>query len=203
MSNSLGKLKYGQEYFDYLISRGFIRTLVRKLYLKDIRKYCIGRTIDFGCGTGSLLAMLPQGSIGYEINDVAVNYCRLKRLEVEHYDPETDDYELKMVSENKYSSFTMNHVLEHLNDSQAVIRKIFRSCYRLGIKRIVFTVPGSKCFRFDETHQTFVDKPYFQNNGLLEDLHYKMTFSAYFPFNIKGVDRYFRHNELRMVFDKR
>ena len=203
MNNFSAKSEYGQEYLDYLRSRGFVRTLVRRLYLRDIRKYCIGRTIDFGCGIGSLLAMLGEGSIGYDINDVAVTYCRVKGLDVENYSPQMDDYQLNMVPANTYVSFTMNHVLEHLENSYLVIKKIFNGCHRLGIKRIVFTVPGSKCYKNDETHRTFVNKQYFKEHGLLETEFYKLTLSKYFPFNATGVDRYFTHNELRMVFEKR
>jgi SAM-dependent methyltransferase len=186
-----------------LRSRGFFRTLIRTLYLRDIKKYCIGETIDFGCGTGSLLAILPVGSIGYEINDIAVKYCRSRGLDVEYYVPEFDNYQLDAVPENKYTSFTMNHVLEHLENSHLVLNKLFKTCRRLGIQRIVLTVPGSKCFRQDETHRTFVNRQYLEDRGMLENQYYKLILSKYFPFNAKGIDRYFTHNELRMVFDNR
>ena len=67
---------YSREYFEYLRNRGSLRKSIRKFYLRDIRKYCIGKSIDFGCGTGELLAMLPAGSAGFEINRVAVEFCK-------------------------------------------------------------------------------------------------------------------------------
>jgi SAM-dependent methyltransferase len=202
MNESIEEI-YAQEYFDYLKNRGFIRKFVRKFYLRDIQKYCIAKTIDFGCGTGQLLAMLPDGSVGYEVNKVVIDYCKSKGLHVEYYNPELDDYEFNMIHEEKYSTFTMNHVLEHIENSSEVINKIFRSCTRIGIKRIVFTVPGIKGFQSDKTHRTFIDMKYLSDNGLLNNQYFKLKISKYFPVNMEKFSQYFMHNELRIVFDKR
>lgn len=194
---------YSQEYFEYLHNRSAIRKMVRTVYLNNIRKYCIGKTIDFGCGIGELLKMLPEGSVGFEVNKVVVEYCKKNNLNVNLYVPETDNYDFKMIQPGMYHSFTMNHVLEHLPDSFRVIGKIFESCHRLKIKRIVFTVPGLKGFQMDKTHETFIDEEYFRKNGLLENRFYTLSTSHYFPFNLASVGRAFRHNELRLVFDER
>lgn len=194
---------YSQEYFDYLNNRSAIRRLVRKVYLNNIRKYCVGKTIDFGCGIGELLKLLPDGSVGYEVNKVVVDFCRKKGLPVELYVPEADNYYFKMIEPGKFSTFTMNHVLEHLKNSYETINKIFESCKRLGIQRIIFTVPGVKGFQMDRTHETFIDLSYFTEHGLLNNHYYKLKTTFYFPFNSTSAGRYFRHNELRLVFNER
>ena len=194
---------YSQEYFEYLRNRGSLRKFIRRFYLRDIRKYCMGKTIDFGCGTGELLSMLPAGSVGLEINRVAVEFCKSQGLDVRQYHLGEDDYRFEMITKGDYNTFTMNHVLEHIENSNAIIQKIFESCNRLGIKRIVFTVPGHKGFRSDKTHITFIDKKYFENNGLLDNKYYHLIISKYFPVNSAKFSRYFTHNELRLVFDKR
>jgi len=194
---------YAQEYFDYLQKRILFRKLIRRFYLKNIKSYCIGATIDFGCGVGELLAMLPKGSAGFEVNKVAVGYCISKGLDVQLYIPEDDNYTFNSIGKGRYSTFTMNHVLEHLENANLVIEKIFASCYRLGIRRIVFTVPGQKGFRLDKTHRTFINKQYFLENGLLENEFYQLKLSRYFPLNVAAFGKYFRHNELRLVLDKR
>ncbi len=193
---------YAQEYFTYLHERGWVRKLIRKLYLRDILNYCKGRTIDFGCGTGELLRILPEGSMGLEVNSTAVHFCQSQGLNVKLYDPVKDDYRFDMIIQGNYKSFTMNHVLEHIENSHEVINKLFSACFRLGIERIVFTVPGTKGFQSDKTHVTFLDKKFFADHGLLENEFYKIRVSKYFPVNNSLFGHYFTHNELRLVFDK-
>jgi 2-polyprenyl-3-methyl-5-hydroxy-6-metoxy-1,4-benzoquinol methylase len=106
---------YSQDYFNYLHNRSTFRKKVRSFYLNDIKKYCIGKTIDFGCGVGELLKILPENSIGFEINKVVVDYCRKNGLNVKLYVPGEDNYEFKMIKPGQYETFTMNHVLEHLD----------------------------------------------------------------------------------------
>ena len=200
MENTIGEL-YSNEYFEYLNNRSKIRKLVRQMYLHDIRKYCKGKTIDFGCGIGELLKILPNGSIGFEVNSVVVEFCKSQGMAVQLYEPGLDNYNLSMVDTSSFSTFTMNHVLEHLENSNVVIEKLFISCHRLGISRIVFTVPGYKGFLSDKTHVTFIDMKYFMENKLLDNPHYKLYLSKYFPINLPIVSQYLTHNELRMVFD--
>ncbi len=202
MEDSIDKV-YSNEYFDYLNNRSKIRRLVRQLYLHDIRKYCIGKTIDFGCGIGELLRILPKGSIGFEVNRVVVDFCTSQGMAVQLYRPEIDNYGLSQVENSTYSTFTMNHVLEHLDNSNLVIEKLFESCYRLGISRIVFTVPGHKGYLSDKTHITFIDRKYFNEHNLLNNPFYKLSHSKYFPINMEKVSQYFTHNELRLVFELR
>lgn len=194
---------YSQDYFEYLNNRSPIRRKVRTIYLNDIKKYCIGKTIDFGCGVGELLKILPAGSVGFEVNKVVVDFCRKNGLNVNLYVPETDNYDLNMIEAGKYETFTMNHVLEHLENSYQPITKIFQSCARLGIKRIVFTVPGHKGYKSDKTHETFINIDYLKSTGICENEFYQMSVNKYFPVNSETFSKYFTHNELRLVFDKR
>ena len=192
---------YKEEYFEYLHQRNSFRKFIRKFYLRDIKSYCIKKTIDFGCGVGELLSTLPEGSIGFEVNPVAVEYCRSNGLRVEYYDPGEDNYQFNMLEKGNYSTFTMNHVLEHIEDVHIVIARIFESCYRLGINRIVFTIPGQKGFKSDATHRTFIDLNYLSEQNLLNNKYYQLMRSKYFPVNWKKFSQFFTHNELRLIFD--
>jgi 2-polyprenyl-3-methyl-5-hydroxy-6-metoxy-1,4-benzoquinol methylase len=194
---------YSEDYFNYLHNRSSLRKKVRTVYLNDIRKYCIGKTIDFGCGVGELLKNLPPGSVGFEVNKVVVEYCKKNGLNVKLYIPEEDDYNFKMIQQGQYETFTMNHVLEHLESSSDVIKKIFETCDRLGIIRIVFTVPGHKGYKSDATHQTFINMDYLSNKGILDNRFYQLKMNKYFPVNSESFSKVFTHNELRLVFDKR
>lgn len=193
---------YSEDYSLYLANRSLFRKIVRGFYLRDIKRNLIGKTIDFGCGSGELLKMLPAGSLGFEVNPHSVAYCRGQGLNVEEFFVE-DDYAFKKLKAGEYESFTMNHVLEHLEKPELIMEKIFESCNRLGIKRLVFTVPGFKSFPLDKTHVTFVDLDYLEQHGILNNKFYKLVRSGYFPFNIKKLSYKLPHVELRMVFDRR
>lgn len=194
---------YSEDYFNYLHNRSSLRKWVRTVYLNDIKKYCIGKTIDFGCGVGELLKILPQDSVGFEVNKVVVEFCKKNGLNVNLYIPEDDDYNFRMIGTGQYKTFTMNHVLEHLQQSFNVINKIFESCDRLGIIRIVFTVPGHKGYKSDATHQTFINMDYLANTGVFDNKFYQLKVNKYFPVNSESFSKLFTHNELRLVFDKR
>jgi len=198
-----GKATYDDEYLAYLRDRSRWRQVVRRFYLRDIRGYCLGPTIDFGCGVGELLAMLPEGSAGVEINPAAVAHCRGQGLDVRLYEPEVDAYSLSGFRPGDYGTFTMNHVLEHLDDPGDVVSRLFASCQRLGIRRIVFTVPGRKGYALDKTHRTFVDEAYLRARGLFDHPAYRLRTQKHFPINWRPFDRWFTHNEYRLVFDKR
>jgi SAM-dependent methyltransferase len=194
---------YGQAYFDYLHHRSSLRRRIRRWYLQDIRSLCRGRTVDFGCGAGELLAMLPQGSVGLEVNPVAVAYGQSRGLDVRLYDPASDGYRLDMLSPGTFDTFTANHVFEHLDDSAAHIAALFTSCFRLGIRRLVITVPGRRGFATDPTHRTFVDEDYLRLHGVTDRPEYTLVASRYYPINSPFFSRFFAHNELRLVFDQR
>jgi 2-polyprenyl-3-methyl-5-hydroxy-6-metoxy-1,4-benzoquinol methylase len=108
-----------------------------------------------------------------------------------------------MIEPGQYQTFTMNHVLEHLEQSSNVINKIFESCHLLGILRIVFTVPGHKGFKSDATHETFINMDYLSKTGVCDNKYYQLKVNKYFPVNSESFSRFFTHNELRLVFDKR
>jgi SAM-dependent methyltransferase len=194
---------YGDDYFNYLRHRGVLRRFIRRSYLRDIAAYCQGRTIDFGCGIGELLGLLPEGSVGFEINPVVVAHCRQNGLEVFHYDPVSDEYRLEVLMPGTFDSFTMNHVLEHLADPADVLSRIFDSCTRLGIRRIVLTVPGRKGYSFDQTHLTFVDETYLRERGLLDHPAFVLRLHKHYPVNWRSFGAWFTHNEYRLVFDAR
>jgi SAM-dependent methyltransferase len=192
---------YAEQYFEYLRHRSGWRKQVRQLYLRDIRQECTGKTIDLGCGVGELLKWLPEGSIGLEINSFAVRYCQAQGLDVALYDPASDDYRLDGFDQRGFSTLTMNHVLEHLDNPAQVLFKLFESGKRLSIQRFVFTVPGWKGYLSDPTHRTFVDMAYLEEKGLLNHPYYRLIRARYFPFNSSFFSKKLTHNELRITFE--
>ncbi len=192
-------MEYSQEYNEYLLKPSKMRRFIRKIYLNDIKRHLIGATLDFGCGTGELLKMLPEGSIGFEINPYSVEFCQKNGLDVSLYDLD-DNYQLSFIKNRGLQSFTMNHVLEHTENPAEVINLLFKTCQRLGISTIVFTVPGIKGFKSDKTHLTFVNDEYLSKEGIYNSDLFKLEKKYYFPINSYKFSKYFTHNELRLVF---
>jgi len=195
---------YNKSYQEYqLKKRSWLRELVRNFYLKHIVKYIKGATIDFGCGVGELLSLLPPGSVGYDVNKAAVDYCKSRGLDVRYYNPETDDYRLEDCETGKYYTFIMSHVLEHIDNAADILKKLLYSCNRLGVKRIIVNVPGKKGFKFDKTHKTFLDYSNLLKSELIEYNQFKITKKKYFPVNSKFVGLFFTHNQMMVIYDKK
>ncbi len=194
---------YAEEYTTYQLERsGFRRWVRNNLYFKNLLRFTTGPTIDFGCGVGELLDLLPAGSVGLEINESAVNYCLGRGLDVRLYDPETDNYRLAELPANTFTSLVMAHVLEHLTDSHEVIQQLLATGQRLGLERLIFVVPGVKGFKHDATHQTFLDPEYFKTHKITSAQGYRISHQAYFPVNSQAFSGIFTHNELVTVYER-
>ena len=149
-----------------------------------------------------MLGKLPHGSIGLEINEAAVRYCKQKGLQARHYDPETDNYQFRDCHLGNYETFIMCHVLEHLENPNSVFRLILQSCNRLGIRKIIVVVPGLKGFKFDKTHRTFVDQDYLENHNLWHAEGYHVADKKYFPLNFASLGKYFTYHELIIIYER-
>lgn len=193
---------YNEDYAEYQLKRSKLRKYIRTFYLKQVYKYVEGKAIDFGCGIGELLANLPTGSIGLEVNETAVRYCKKKGLRVNKYDPEIDKYQFKNYDLENYATFIICHVLEHIENVSSIFRTICRSCNRLGIRKIIVVVPGLKGFKFDKTHRTFINEDYLKKNNMLHLEGYYLAKKIYFPLNFEILGNYFRYHELIVIYEK-
>lgn len=196
------ELDYGEIYAQEQIKRSNnpIRKWIRSYYLKDIASYVQGPALDVGCGSGDLLKFLPPGSLGLEINPVAVKYCQKIGLNVELYDQNQDKYNFDCLKNNHYQTILFNHVLEHLENPNQTLYSVFISAKKLGVHRIILSLPCERGFKFDSTHKTFIDEKYLDKHGLLSHKHFKIKTIKRFPFNSKIFDKIYTFNELRVVF---
>ncbi len=194
---------FNESYLAYQTNRSWIRRIIRNIYLWQVQRFAIGNTIDFGCGVGEQLQRFSKDSIGLEINKSTVEYCVSKGLNVVLYDPETDNYSLKDFPENKYQSLVISHVLEHLNDSDLVLKKIMDACARIGVKRIIIIVPCEMGFKHDSTHITFINEDYIKEKGLLSYAGFVAAKRGYFPFNLRSIGKIFTYNEFYVIYDSK
>jgi hypothetical protein len=182
-------------------SHQHLRRVIKYFYLNNILYEVLGPTIDFGCGAGQLLARLPAGSIGLEVNPYLVIELQKKGLNALLYKPATDQFSLCLLPQNHYKTLVIAHVLEHFINANLMLRTLLRSCSRLGIQRVILVLPGAKGFRFDKTHKTFIDRQYLENQGLLCCEGYTVNKISYFPFNIECLGNYFTFHELKVIYD--
>ena len=103
-------------YLERQVKRSGLRRLVRQFYLRRHRRLCSGPTLDFGCGAGDLLAMLPQGSAGFEINPHAVAHARARGLDIVSLGSDADAPDLPGIAPGRFETLFCGHVLEHLDD---------------------------------------------------------------------------------------
>ena len=185
-------------------SRHPLRRLIKKFYLdRVLGEIEAGPTIDFGCGAGQLLARLPAGSVGLEVNPHLVEALRREGFDARLYDAYSDDFSLSQLESGRYRAFTISHVLEHFDDTPAVMRKLWRACARLGVTTIVAIVPGAKGYASDATHKTFVTRERVRDNGLEQCEGYTLERADYFPIDKASVGEWFVFHELHLVYRRK
>lgn len=194
--------EYDLEYAQAQLGRrnSALRRFIKGFYLRNLLKDVEGPSIDFGCGAGQILELLPAGSIGLEVNEHLVSALREKDLNVQSYNPEEDQLTFSDLPKGVYETFIMSHVLEHFENAQTGLKKILDSCTRLGIKKVIIVVPTEKGYQFDETHRTFINESYLQENGLSQYGDFKLTQLSYFPINSAGIGKFMTFHEMKIVF---
>lgn len=181
-------------------SRHPLRRLIKKFYLDQILREVAGPTIDFGCGAGQLLERLPPGSVGLEVNPHLVQALQQRGLDARYYDAYADDFSLSLLAGKQFKSFVISHVLEHFDDTSAVMHKLWRACAQFGVDTIVAVVPGAKGYASDATHKTFVTEQYIRDHGLTHCEGYTLARANYFPINATHVGDWFVFHELKLVY---
>ncbi len=181
-------------------SRHPLRRSIKKFYLDSVLREVQGATIDFGCGAGQLLARLPAGSIGLEVNPHLVQALQQAGMDARLYDGSSDDFSLSGLDSGRYKSLVISHVLEHFDDTAQMMHKLWRACARLGVETIVAVVPGAKGYASDSTHKTFVTEDYVREHALQTCEGYRLSAAKYFPLDVARVGDYFIFHELKLVY---
>lgn len=194
-------MKYDQGYTNYQLDRSYARILIRKIYLYNILRYIKGKTIDFGCGIGEQLQVLPAGSIGYEINEYSAEYCRKNGLDVRLLSPGSDSFKDINCKAGEFRTLLMSHIVEHLENPPYFLNQIFTVCNKIEIERIIVVVPCTKGYKFDKTHITFVDINYIMEYNLTSIDNYRLVKWKYFPIIFKRIGDLFTYNELILIYD--
>lgn len=198
-----GAPEYGQDYLEYLSRpRSPLRAVVRAAYLRRHRALVRGATLDYGCGVGELLRLLPPDSEGAEISAEAVSYCRSQGLTVRQLELSEEELDISWIPDGRFQTVLLSHVLEHLADPASGLREILRVGAAKGLSRVVVVVPGWAGYLTDPTHRTFVDEAYLRRAGLLECLPdgWRLLTKRSFPVDWMRLGRRIPWIELQVVY---
>ena len=183
-------------------SRHPLRRLVKGFYLRSVLREVQGATIDFGCGAGQLLARLPNGSIGLEVNPHLVKALCSEGLTVHQARGTQEDFNLPGIAAGRFRTLVIAHVLEHLDDPAAALTALLSACQRVGIRRVLFVVPGVKGFESDLTHRTFIDRAFVEARLPTAVEGFVRSGVSYFPGPWEWIGRFFVFHEMRVRFDR-
>ena len=183
-------------------SRHPLRRFIKGFYLRNILREVRGPAIDFGCGAGQLLARLPPGSVGLEVNQYLIEELRSSGFTVCQARGEMQDFELTGFATSSFRTLVIAHVLEHLPDPVAALHLLLAACLRLGIERVIVVVPGAKGYASDRTHKTFIDHAYLENHMPQNSEGFVRSSISYFPGPWQWVGRHFVFHEMKVIFDR-
>lgn len=110
---------------------------IRYFYLDGRHK---GRLLDVGCGSGDMMSRLRQKGWeveGCDFDEGAVAHCRKLGIEAEVGDIFAGKYD-----DCSFCVVTLNHVIEHLYETEAVLRECFRILKPGG--RLIMATPNGQ-----------------------------------------------------------
>jgi SAM-dependent methyltransferase len=150
---------YPEDYYSFQRWKenvGFIRFWYRKLKWDFLSRSSLtrfpaiprfipnGKILDFGCGSGEVLAILRSlgwQSSGIEINEKAARYARSKGLEVY-----TQDLKSVNFPDDHFDVVRIRSVLEHLHDVTGLLKEIHRILKSGG--QLLLVVPNIESVEF-------------------------------------------------------
>lgn len=140
-----------ENYLEYLNTRSFLAKVYRNTILYPRHKWFLnGRVLDVGCGIGDFL-INRKNTVGIDINEAIVNYCKNKGLNVHLFQNGIFPFE------NKYfDGIIMDNVIEHIDDPENIIKEIIRVSKTNA--HIIIGVPGLKGYKADSDHKKYYDE---------------------------------------------
>jgi SAM-dependent methyltransferase len=105
---------------------------------------------EIGPGIGSgILGTYPNYVTGFEVNPLAVDYCKGINLNIHHIDVDAH-YPAR---NGEYDACVLDNVLEHISEPGFVLQECARITRING--GLVIAVPGEKGYRSDPDHKVF------------------------------------------------
>lgn len=159
-------------------------------YRLHIRKICIGRVLDIGCGIGRNLGYLSRpDALGIDHNTVAITLAKASgftTLTPTQFEADKEKYL------GLFDTLLISHVLEHLTESESMS---LLSSYLPAVKnggKVIVICPQERGQASDPTHRTFLNYEaislLFKSVGVSQVVHRSFPFPSWFG-------RYYVYNE--------
>jgi SAM-dependent methyltransferase len=170
-----------EQYFAHLNSISSLGRIYKRYYASQIlfcqAKKFGNKIAEIGSGTGNgILGAYPNQVVGFEINPLAVSFCKNKNLVVHQVD-ENNKYPAQ---EGEFDVCVLDNVLEHIEEPAFILHE----CSRITRKNagLVIAVPGDKGFLLDQDHKKHYKEA--ELNNLSPEWQLLKTFSL--PFMVKS-----------------
>lgn len=138
-------------YYEYLKGISWRGTFYRRYFLyPKLLKYCHGKVLDVGCGTGEFLSLLESG-VGVDINGICVKHCLDRGLEAVKMEEDILPFD-----NESFDTLILDNVLEHISEPNQLIKELIRVLKIGGI--IIIGVPLQKGYKRDPDHKIFYNK---------------------------------------------
>jgi 2-polyprenyl-3-methyl-5-hydroxy-6-metoxy-1,4-benzoquinol methylase len=111
---------------------GLLSGWLRARRIQAAKKFISGKTLDFGCGIGSLAAFIPADLyLGVELDNESLSIAREK---YSHH-----NFRQQIPRAGKFDCIAMLAVIEHLKDPQDYLSKLKSLLHQEG--KIIITTP--------------------------------------------------------------
>lgn len=156
--NRAGEATAGYEYTRRMMRLRFARWKqalhVQAPYRWNLRRLHLGRTLDVGCGIGRNLEHLGADAVGVDHNESCIAIARKRGLTAYTTEEFAD---CPHAEPRSYDALLFAHVLEHLEQENAVdLVKHYLPYLKPG-GQVVLITPQERGFAADATHMTFID----------------------------------------------
>ena len=141
-----------ESYFAHLNQISLLGKVPKRCFSSRVIYYLAksfgNKIAEIGPGTGNgILGAYPETVTGFEINSLAVDYCKNNNLNV-HLIYEDKSYP---VQDREFDVCVLDNVLEHLTNPALILSE----CARIGSEKsgLVIVVPRDKGFLRDSDHK--------------------------------------------------
>jgi 2-polyprenyl-3-methyl-5-hydroxy-6-metoxy-1,4-benzoquinol methylase len=100
---------------------GILSPFLRSRRMNQVKKFLVGKVLDFGCGNGDLGVFCEQGSyVGYDIDIESILDAKKRHPELKF----VNQFPSINGSLEKFDTIILSAVIEHLNDPISVLGRL-------------------------------------------------------------------------------